>query len=168
MSALGLTPFLDVAHGLGEHNGQFEPRIFSFYLAKQNSQLRIGGTGDPDVFVVGSIEYHDLIPLDCNEGGQPIFSYFAVDGGRLSMTYSDLHEFGEAEIASGVQATIESGTNMILAPEEYVGKIYARISGFHCASSKHYVFPCGLSEAVFPAIRFQWPGGKEWTLTRER
>ena len=121
LSAPGFITFLDV---VPEDSG-----IFAFYLAKQNSQLRIGGTGAADVFVDGSIEYHNLKRLDPDKAGRFIFSYLALDGGQVSMIHSDPHGIKEAEIATGVLATIESGTNMILAPRKYVDEIYAKISG---------------------------------------
>jgi hypothetical protein len=116
--------------------------------------------------VSGSIDNHKLIPLE----GATFPSDWVIGDGEVKMTYKDGHDhwnIKETNIASNVRAMIDSRTNMILAPKEHVEKIYTNVLGASIVAD-YYAFPCGLPQSVFPEIRFAWPGGKEWTLTRQR
>jgi hypothetical protein len=70
-------------------------------------------------------------------------------------------------IVSDKSTIINSGTDMIVGPEDDVVKIYEKIRGAHTTTpGGFYIFPC---DEKIPEITFSWgEKGKKWTMDRER
>ena len=146
-----LEPLLDAA--LKQKNSDFTSGIFAFYLTKEgNSELHIGGTGHPSLFEDKDIEYHDVLESE-------IPSYWMIGDGRIEVD-SDI-------ITSDISTIIDSGTDMIVGPLDYVKKIYEKIPNSRRTQTRgrDYAFPC---DAKIPEITFSWGNGKKWTMDRER
>ncbi|KAF8717554.1 hypothetical protein AX14_012159 [Amanita brunnescens Koide BX004] len=69
-------------------------------------------------------------------------------------------------IVSDKSTIINSGTDMIVGPEDDVVKIYEKIRGAHTTTpGGFYIFPC---DEKIPEITFSWgEKGKKWTMDRE-
>jgi hypothetical protein len=145
-----LEPFLDAA--LKQDDSGFKSGIFAFNLTKEgDSELYIGGTGDSNL-LEQDIEYHHVL-------GSFIPSYWMIGNGKI--------EVDSKPITAGISTIIDSGTDMIVGPLDYVKKIYEKIPGSHRTETpgRDYAFPC---DAKIPEISFSWGGGKKWTMDRER
>jgi cathepsin D len=128
--------------------------IFGFYLAKNGSELHLGGTNS-DLYS-GPIEYHPVI--DMNVGNKTETAHWMLGG-------AEVYANGKNAKLS-FKTIIDSGTSVMYGPPAQVEKLYQQIKGYQALSSPYngyFAFPC----KNMPKISFSWDGKKEWTINEE-
>lgn len=122
-------------------------QVFGIKLASNGSELYIGGTNE-DLYS-GPFEYHNVTHL------KDFDTYWQI--GNASV-YVD-----NRTVASNVETIIDSGTTLVLGPEDEVQLLYDSVadSKFNIAMGL-YTFPCNHTHSV----AFSW-GGRRWTIDKE-
>ncbi|KAJ3876530.1 acid protease [Lentinula edodes] len=120
-------------------------KAFSFYLAKNNSELYLGGT-NPKLYN-DPIEYH---PVDKSNG------FWQVKNASITV--------GGQDVLSDFDTIIDSGTTIMYGPPDMVKEIYSKVEGAEVFDSSEgfYSFPCN----KVPEISFSW-GGEKFAISSE-
>ncbi|KAF8823970.1 hypothetical protein HHX47_DHR9000475 [Lentinula edodes] len=120
-------------------------KAFSFYLAKNNSELYLGGT-NPKLYN-DPIEYH---PVDKSNG------FWQVKNASITV--------GGQTVFSDFDTIIDSGTTIMYGPPDMVKDIYSKVEGAEVFDSSEgfYSFPCD----KVPEISFSW-GGENFAISSE-
>lgn len=141
--------------------GSVKAKQFGFFLARQGSELFLGGSDDSKYS--GELEFHDI---DSSSG------FWLISGAKAKV--------GSAAAVTGFDTIIDSGTTLVVGPPSEVAKLYANVAGsavmnppeqgwaFLLSACQNtdlsyaglYTFPCNSP----PEIVFNW-GGSDWKIS---
>ncbi len=126
--------------------GAVKEAVFGFKLAKNGSELYLGGTNQ--LLYKGDIEYH---PIDTSTG------FWQLEGAEALVD-------GEAAVKD-FDTIIDSGTTIMYGPPAAVKKFYAAVKGskLYDQDFGYYSYPCNSP----PSVAFSW-GGKQWNITADK
>ncbi len=143
ISQLGNNPFFQTA--FEQHS--VEVSSFGFYLAKNNSELHLGGP-DYGLIEAGSIESY---PLSSDHG------FWQIGNAHITIN-------GE-QVVDNFETIIDSGTTIMFGPPDQVATAYSNVPGSKLIDDMNglYEFPC---DSV-PSVSFAW-GGREWAITADK
>lgn len=143
ISQLGKNPFFQTA--VEQHS--VEVSSFGFYLARNNSELHLGGP-DYSLIEAGSIESH---PLSSDRGFWEIGNAHITVNGKQAV--------------DNFETIIDSGTTIMFGPPDQVAMAYSNVPGSKLIDDMNglYEFPCD----SIPNVSFAW-GGREWAITANK
>ncbi|KAH8982167.1 acid protease [Lactarius hatsudake] len=119
--------------------GEVDRQVFSFYLAKQGSELYIGGT-NPSHYS-GNFTY---VPVTTEGYWQVGFDGVWVNGTQVKQSAS---------------AIVDTGTTLILGETDGINALFAKIPGSRQVENGLYTIPCDFNTPI--SVGF---GGKEFSV----
>ncbi|KAI9454064.1 acid protease [Lactarius psammicola] len=119
--------------------GKVDQQVFSFYLAKQGSELYIGGT-NPSHYS-GDLTY---VPVTTEGYWQVNFDGVGVNG---------------TQVKQGASAIVDTGTTMIIGETDGINALFAKIPGSRQVDNGLHTIPCDFNTPI--SVRF---GGKDFTV----
>lgn len=119
--------------------GGVDQQVFSFYLAKQGSELYIGGT-NPSHYS-GNFTY---VPVTTEGYWQVGFDGVWVNGTQVKQSAS---------------AIVDTGTTLILGETDGINALFAKIPGSRQVENGLYTIPCDFNTPI--SVGF---GGKEFSV----
>ncbi|RPD62661.1 protease [Lentinus tigrinus ALCF2SS1-7] len=123
--------------------GAVKEGSFAFKLAKNGSELFVGGTNS-DLYT-GDIEFHSVV----SDTG-----FWVIENGSATV---------DGKAASNQLITIiDSGTTLVAAPPDDADTFYQAIQGAQPLEQGFYTFPCDATSQV----ALSW-GGKTWSISAD-
>ncbi|KAF7307817.1 Acid protease [Mycena kentingensis (nom. inval.)] len=144
ISNLNQRPFFNTANA----NSSLPSNQFSFYLAKNDSELYLGGT-NKDRYT-GDIEFHDIAEADSG--------FWDIGDAKIKVD-------GKSVLSKPFVAIIDSATTIVYGPPDDVETFYKSIPGatLYDSTNGFYSYPCNSTLEV----AFSWGTGRDWVVTAD-
>ncbi|KAJ6503325.1 acid protease [Mycena vitilis] len=131
ISSMHKNPFFTTAKA----EGSVKTNTFGFFLAKNGSQMYLGGTAT-NLYQIGTLEFHRVNPAS---------GFWQVPGASAKVN--------STAVVTGFQTIIDSGTTIMYGPPSAVATFYSKVSNA-TLFDRFYSFPC----ASVPEVAFNWGG----------
>ncbi|KAJ7651743.1 acid protease [Mycena polygramma] len=122
ISSMHKNPFFTTAKA----EGSVKSNTFGFFLAKNGSQMYLGGTAT-NLYQTGTLEFHRVNPAS---------GFWQVPGASAKVN--------STAVVTGFQTIIDSGTTIMYGPPSAVATFYSKVLGaaLFDRTNGFYSFPC--------------------------